>query len=74
MAYIDPRTNRSAALFNPRRDRWSKHFRRSRDQLRIYGRTPTGRATVVLLRFNEASEQQVRQIQRDHLAHTFPLD
>lgn len=71
---VDPCTKRSAFLFNPRHDRWSDHFRRSRDQLCIYGRTATGRATVALLRFNETSEQQVRQIQRDHLAHAFPLD
>ncbi len=53
---IDPRTKRPAPLFNPRRDRWSEHFRRSRNLLCIYGRTATGRVTVALLQFNEASE------------------
>ena len=36
--------------FSP--DRWRDHFRRSRDQVRIYGRTAIGRATVALLRFS----------------------
>lgn len=74
IAAIDPRTKRPAPLFNPRLDRWSDHFRRSHDQLRIYDRTATGRATVDLLQFNEEGEQQVRQIQRDFLADGFPLD
>lgn len=74
IAAIDPRTKRPAPLFNPRHDRWSEHFRRSRDQLRIYGCTATGRVTVVLLQFNESSEQQVRRIQRDYLSSVFPLD
>ncbi len=74
MTALDPRTERLAPLFNPRRDRWSDHFRRSQDQLRIFGRTARGRATVELLQFNELSEQQVRRIQRDYLASVFPLD
>jgi hypothetical protein len=74
MTALDPRTERLAPLFNPRRDRWSDHFRRSQDQIRIFGRTARGRATVELLQFNEPSEQQVRRIQRDYLASVFPLD
>jgi hypothetical protein len=60
-------------LFHPRRDRWGDHFRRSRDQVRIYGRTAIGRVTVALLRFNSADEQRARQIQRDYLSDIFPL-
>jgi hypothetical protein len=71
---LDPRTGRLVALFNPRRARWRDHFRRSRDQLRIYGRTATGRATCDLLRWNSVSEQRIRQIQRDYLTDIFPLD
>ena len=70
---LDRRTGRRVPLFNPRRDRWGDHFRRSRDQVRIYGRTAIGRATVALLRFNSADEQRARQIQRDYLSAIFPL-
>lgn len=71
---IDPLTKRQTALFNPRLEPWIDHFRRSRDRLRIYGRTAAGRATVVLLQFNDPAEQEVRRIQRDYLSAVFPLD
>ena len=70
----DPRTARLTRLFNPRTDQWEVYFRRSRDLLRIYGRTDIGRATVALLRLNSPGEQRTRQIQRDYLASLFPLD
>ena len=70
---LDRRTGRRVALFNPRRDHWSDHFRRSRDQVRIYGRITIGRATVALLRFNSADEQRARHMQRDYLSDIFPL-
>lgn len=44
----DRRTGRLAPLFHPRRDLWHGRFRCSRDQMRIYGRTVTGRATIDL--------------------------
>jgi len=62
IAALDPRTERLAPLFNPRRDHWSDHFRRSHDLLRIFGRTATGRATVGLLQLNAPSEQTARRI------------
>lgn len=71
---IDPRTQKLTALFHPRLDLWHDHFRCSRDLLRIYGRTPIGRATVALLRLNDPNEQRARRIQRDYLADVFPLD
>jgi hypothetical protein len=45
----DPATGQVVALFHPRLQRWSEHFRWSEDGLRIVGLTPTGRATVVAL-------------------------
>lgn len=45
----DPETGETAALFNPRTQVWSEHFRWSEDGIRIIGRTPTGRATVETL-------------------------
>ncbi len=71
---LDQRTGRIVPLFNPRSDDWSQHFRLSRDKLRIYGRTPTGRVMVDLLKLNNPSEQKARQIQRDYLAEICHLD
>lgn len=46
---VDPETGREVALFNPRRQRWSEHFRWSEDGLLVLGLTPTGRATAAAL-------------------------
>ncbi len=48
----DPQTGRRVRLFNPRKLRWSRHFRWSDDGTRIIGRTVCGRATVVALNLN----------------------
>ncbi len=48
----DPQTGRSVPLFNPRRQRWPRHFVWSRNYLLIEGRTATGRATVAALHLN----------------------
>lgn len=51
----DPHTGKMAPLFNPRRRRWSTHFRWSDDGLFIIGTTPMGRATVEALKLNRSS-------------------
>jgi 5-methylcytosine-specific restriction endonuclease McrA len=56
----DPRTRRLTAIFNPRTDRWDRHFEWSKDRLRIRGTTPTGRATVRLLDMNRPSAKHLR--------------
>ena len=71
---VDPKTGHLVRLFHPRLDKWSDHFERSPDKLLILGRTPIGRATGMHLRFNDASEQRAREIQRDYLAPLFPFD
>jgi len=48
-SFADPETAVEALLFNPRTQRWSEHFVWSDDGLRIFGRTPTGRATAAAL-------------------------
>jgi hypothetical protein len=48
----DPQTGRSVPLFNPRRQRWSRHFSWGTDFLLIEGCTATGRATVAALHLN----------------------
>ncbi|HLV36265.1 MAG TPA: HNH endonuclease signature motif containing protein [Spirillospora sp.] len=48
----DPQTGDSVALFNPRRQQWSEHFKWSDDGTIIIGLTPCGRATVQALQLN----------------------
>jgi HNH endonuclease len=50
LAGIDRRTGQIVALFNPRRQNWSRHFRWRGPYLR--GRTAVGRVTVAVLRIN----------------------
>lgn len=47
---VDSKSNKIAALFHPRTDKWEKHFCLKGSELR--GLTPTGRATVALLQMN----------------------
>lgn len=48
----DPQTGRLVPLFNPRRQRWSRHFAWGADFLLVEGRTAVGRATVAALHLN----------------------
>jgi hypothetical protein len=57
----DPETGRRVRLFNPRRQKWSRHFRWSDDEVYIIGRTACGRATVVALKLNNEIALTVRQ-------------
>ncbi len=45
----DPVTGTVVLLFNPRTQIWSEHFAWTADGLRIVGKTPVGRATVIAL-------------------------
>ena len=56
----DPVTNCRIRLFNPRRQRWSRHFTWSEDGTRIIGRTICGRATVIALQLNNFVAVTVR--------------
>jgi len=58
LSAIDPITGHSVALFHPRRDKWSDHFRQI--GRRITGLTPAGRATVALLQMNAANRLALR--------------
>ena len=57
----DPETGRSARLFNPRRQRWARHFAWNTDALLIEGRTATGRATVAALHLNSPALVNLRR-------------
>jgi hypothetical protein len=56
---IDPLTRTVVALFNPRQQIWTAHF--MLDAARIIGLTPTGRATVALLKINAPTRLGHRQ-------------
>jgi hypothetical protein len=51
---FDPETHTAVPLFNPRTQRWHEHFRWSEDGVYIIGLTATGRATVDILKMNNA--------------------
>lgn len=54
----DPQTGQRVPLFHPRHQHWDEHFTWSKDDTRVVGLTPSGRATVVTLDLN--SELRVR--------------
>ncbi len=60
----DPQTGKVVPLFNPRRQRWSRHFAWSEDFLLIIGRTATGRATVETLHLNRPELRNLRRALR----------
>ncbi len=53
LAAIDPESSTPIPLFNPRTQVWSEHFAWTDDGLRIVGRTPVGRATVIALHLSD---------------------
>jgi hypothetical protein len=55
---IDPDTGNVERLFDPRTQDWHEHFELR--EAMILGRTPTGRATVVVLGMNEDRRVQLR--------------
>ncbi|WP_437311028.1 HNH endonuclease [Sorangium sp. So ce388] len=56
----DPATGDPASLFHPRWARWEDHFDVT-GELLIAGKTPTGRATVELLRMNRPLVVEIRR-------------
>lgn len=48
----DPVSGRMLQLFNPRTQKWSRHFAWSADSARILGLTRCGRATIIALNLN----------------------
>lgn len=57
---IDPETGQITPLFHPRRDSWTDHFRLV--GARIEAITPTGRATVRLLQWNQMDRVEEREL------------
>ncbi|MEA3213397.1 MAG: hypothetical protein QOE70_6454 [Chthoniobacter sp.] len=56
----DSDTGREFPLFDPRRDRWGRHFRFSPRTLELRGLTPMGKATVARLQMNERKQIEAR--------------
>ena len=59
---FDPQETRLTALFHPRQDSWTEHFRWSGDGLRIAGLTAVGRATVLKLNLNRPGLLNLRAV------------
>ncbi len=59
VAGIDPLTDEATRLFNPCQQVWREHFQINADGS-LSGLTPEGRATVIVLRLNEAPRVEQR--------------
>ena len=58
----DPVTGKIVALFHPRQHRWGDHFSWDETCCRLIGMTPTGRATIHLLRLNRSEFLNLRRV------------
>ncbi len=56
----DPLTGKLTPLFNPRRHKWSKHFRWEGPYLA--GLTPVGRTTIDVLQINDPFRVELREV------------
>jgi hypothetical protein len=63
----DPISEREVALFHPRRQIWTDHFAWNGN--RVQGITPSGRATLELLKMNRALAVAIRAEERFHGRH-----
>lgn len=59
IAGVNPQTGRMVRLFNPRKDRWSRHF--AWNGAMLTGRTHTGRVTIALLEINRFEAVELRE-------------
>ena len=60
LASIDPETDKLTSLYNPRKEKWQKHFRIEDSQ--IIALTPEGRVTARLLKFNRNERCEERKL------------
>ncbi len=63
VASIDPESQSTVPLFNPRLQEWDEHFTWVEQGILIEGRTPVGRATSVRLDLNDtrySEEESIR--------------
>jgi 5-methylcytosine-specific restriction endonuclease McrA len=57
----NPKTDRKVKLFNPRQQKWSRHFEWTEQGMKINGITTCGRATVFALQLNNSNAIVVRE-------------
>jgi hypothetical protein len=62
LRYRDPVSRQIVSLFNPRNQKWNRHFTWSEDGFRILGRTRSGRATVIALNMNHPTIVMARSV------------
>lgn len=62
---LDPETKSSVQIFHPRNDQWFEHFKW--DEYTLLGITPTGRATITLLKLNTPRRIAVRKAEERFL-------
>ena len=60
LSSVDPESGTVVVLFHPRRDNWGEHFALSAGEL--VGLTPSGRATIKLLRMNTPDRLKERKV------------
>jgi hypothetical protein len=60
IAGVDPETGKLTRLFNPRSDRWSRHF--DWDGPSLIAKTSVGRATLHVLNMNHPDRVEVRRL------------
>lgn len=58
---VDPETNQTVALYNPRTQNWDDHFQWSKDSTILIGMTACGRATVARLKINRERAVRARE-------------
>lgn len=56
----DPLTGKTARLFNPRQDGWTRHFVYTKNG-RLHGKTAVGRATITALGMNRPAIVAIRR-------------
>jgi hypothetical protein len=59
LAGLDPRTRKLTPLFNPRRHKWTRHFRW--DGPFLHGYTAIGRVTITVLHINDLFRVELRE-------------
>jgi len=58
----DAVTQADVPLFHPQQHQWEEHFSWNEDSTEIIGLTPTGRATIAILRMNRPQIVRVRRM------------
>lgn len=65
----DTVTGENAPLFYPRKEEWNDNFAWNEDTTKMLGLTPTGRATVDILKLNRENLQNLRKLLYDAGEH-----